>query len=240
MKPKSDYKPDYIMVPYPIYSDQRLESADRIIYGVIYGFEHMREEGHCFASNETLGRIAGISPRSVANNLTQLEKYGYIERIFKDKKKRNRIEIKALISFKSRARTIRSSVIDDTQLGDTHDTQLGEQIEKRDIKKNITPAQGAEKFTKLGADLIKALEAIDPKNKNYYNNTSQRAAADFLIAEYGFDEVVKRIGVLPKTNKIPYFPTITTPVQLRDKWVQLQDAVDRKRGEVANKKVKII
>lgn len=83
------------------------------------------------------------------------------------------------------------------------------------------------KFSQLGADIVNLFAEVDPKNKNYYNNTSQRAAADFLIAEYGFDEVKKRISFLPKSNKLPYFPTITTPCQLRDKWIQLEDAVVR-------------
>lgn len=98
-----------------------------------------------------------------------------------------------------------------------------------------TEATASEKFDKLGAEIIKALEVVDPKNKKYYGNTSQRKACDFLLEEYGLEEVLKRISVLSKTNKLPYFPTITTPVQLRDKWVPLQDAVERKRGELSAK-----
>lgn len=100
-------------------------------------------------------------------------------------------------------------------------------------KESNTGDAGRRKFGALGADLIKEMEAVDPKNKTYYNNTSQRAAADFLVEQYGFEEVKKRIGVLPRTNKLPYFPTITTPVQLRDKWVTLQDAVERYRAKEA-------
>lgn len=88
------------------------------------------------------------------------------------------------------------------------------------------------KHNPLGAEVIKAFEAVDPKNKKYYGNKTQRAACDFLIEEYGLEEVLKRIPYLIQTNKIQYFPTITTPVHLRDKWVQLQDAVQRKRGEL--------
>lgn len=84
-------------------------------------------------------------------------------------------------------------------------------------------------------EIIQAFVVVDPKNKTYYGNTTQRAACAFLAKEYGLEEVLKRISVLPKTNKIPYFPSITTPLQLRDKWVALQDAVDRKRGEIKNK-----
>ena len=98
------------------------------------------------------------------------------------------------------------------------------------LGKDITPAVQST-ANPLINDVIKLFEEVDPKNKTYYGNTSQRKAADFLLSEYGFEEIKKRLAVLPKTNKLPYFPAITTPVQLRDKWVQLQDAVDRKRGE---------
>jgi len=60
------------------------------------------------------------------------------------------------------------------------------------------------------------------------------------LKEYGLEEVLKRIGVLPKTNNLPYFPSIMTPLQLRDKWVQLQNAVERKRFDINSKKIKVV
>lgn len=83
----------------------------------------------------------------------------------------------------------------------------------------------------LIGEVIKEFEAIDPKNKTYYNNKSQRAACDFLLAEYGLEEIKKRIEVLPKTNTMPYFPNITTPCQLRDSWVKLNNQIERHKTE---------
>jgi hypothetical protein len=91
-------------------------------------------------------------------------------------------------------------------------------------------------FTALGVEVIRAFEAVDPKNKLYYKNTTQRAACDFLLEEYGLDEVLKRISVLPRTNRTRHFPVITTPCQLRDKWVQLNEAAERHRNEAITKK----
>jgi phage replication O-like protein O len=90
----------------------------------------------------------------------------------------------------------------------------------------------------LGAEVLYELSKIDPKNKNYYNNKTQREACDFLIEEYGLEEVKNRVGLLEHTNGLPYFPTITTAVQLRDKWVQLEKAVQRKKIEI--KKTEVI
>jgi len=96
----------------------------------------------------------------------------------------------------------------------------------KDSKTGLAP-----KFNSLGAEIIKGLEMVDPKNKTYYNNKTQRTACDFLIDEFGLKEVLARILLLQKTNKTPYFPTITTPVQLRDKWVQLETMLDRYKQE---------
>ena len=103
-------------------------------------------------------------------------------------------------------------------------------------EKSVTVADMS-KYNLLGAEIIKGFELVDPKNKTYYSNTTQRGACDFLIEEYGLQEVLTRILVLPKSNGTPYFPTITTPVQLRDKWVQLEKAVERTFKEKGVNKV---
>lgn len=92
------------------------------------------------------------------------------------------------------------------------------------------------RFNALGAELIKEFEAIDPKNKTYYGNTTQRGACDFLITEYGFETAKTAIIMLQQTNTLPYFPTITTPVQLRDKWVQLHNAINKEGTKIQVKK----
>lgn len=92
-------------------------------------------------------------------------------------------------------------------------------------------------FNPLGAEIIYEMINVDPKNKTYYNNKTQRTACDFLIEEYGLQEVKNRILIINKTNGVPFFPTITTPVQLRDKWVQLEKAMERHKKEVGTNSV---
>lgn len=96
---------------------------------------------------------------------------------------------------------------------------------------------GMADFNPLGAEVIFELINIDPKNKTYYGNKTQRAACDFLIEEYGLQETKNRILIINKTNGVPFFPTITTPVQLRDKWVPLEKAIERHKRESKTKSV---
>lgn len=78
------------------------------------------------------------------------------------------------------------------------------------------------------ARLIKAMESIDPKNKMNYGRKVQRDACKFLIEQYGFEKVLEVIEAIPQTKKtVTYFPSITTPLELQEKWVKAFDAVER-------------
>lgn len=90
-------------------------------------------------------------------------------------------------------------------------------------------------FNPLGAEVIKAFEEVDAKNKTYYANKTQRAAADFLLSEHGLDKILKVIALLPKTNQLSYFPTITSPYDLKEKWAKLESAMVKKKGESISK-----
>ena len=83
------------------------------------------------------------------------------------------------------------------------------------------------KFSTEGADVIKALEDVDPKNKTYYNNTTQRSAADFLVEQYGLDQVLKVIKILPQSNLQNFCPNITNPYELKEKWGKLATSLQR-------------
>lgn len=83
--------------------------------------------------------------------------------------------------------------------------------------------------------VIKAMEEIDSKNKNYYGNKTQRKACDFLVEEYGLPVVLHVIeNVLPQTNQRPRFefPHISTPHQLMEHWVKVKDGIKTKKNEV--------
>lgn len=92
------------------------------------------------------------------------------------------------------------------------------------------------KYNPLGAEIIKAMEGIDPKNKRYYGNTTQRKACDELLEYYGLENVLKQIELykeLLRRGVVPYLPDITTPCQLRDKYQAINRSIER---ELSKKK----
>lgn len=113
--------------------------------------------------------------------------------------------------------------------GKTYTQKKKETITKETSKDTLQTNKTLD-MQNLIPEVIKAFEVVDPKNKKYYGNKTQREACQFLLDEYGFEEVLKRISFLPKTNTMKFFPSITTPVQLRDKWKQLENHFIRERG----------
>ena len=90
------------------------------------------------------------------------------------------------------------------------------------------------KYSVQGADILKAFEEIDVKNKTYYNNKTQREACDFLIREYGFDQVISLIPKLKSTNTKSVYQ-ITTPWEMKEKITKVFNDVKRKTSETQNK-----
>jgi len=89
------------------------------------------------------------------------------------------------------------------------------------------------------AELIKSFEIINPASKKFYGNKTQRSACEFLINEYGFDRVKIIIErTLPKTNTIAFFPSITTPLQLQEKWAMLESAIRKNKNKADTEKIK--
>lgn len=90
------------------------------------------------------------------------------------------------------------------------------------------------------ARLIKAMENIDPKNKMNYGRKVQRDACKFLIEQYGFEKVLEVIDAIPQIKKtIAYFPSITTPLELQEKWVKAFDAVERHKLQNKTREIAI-
>lgn len=84
-------------------------------------------------------------------------------------------------------------------------------------------------------EIIKEFESINPACKRFYGNKTQRKACEDLIETYGFEKVIFTIReVLPKVKGLKFFPTITTPLQMYEKWSALESAVARYKQD-ANK-----
>lgn len=214
--------PDFILIPYQLLEDDSISLIDERLYGIIYWFTKLKME-KCTASNKTLAELVKTTPTTIQNSLTKLESVGYIQRVFSDKSRRRRKEIIPLITFS------KVSPTDDTEY---HPPVIavsptGDQNKNNIIRKdNKNNKHSENKFSQDGSLIIKEFEIINPAIKRMYGNTTQRRACDDLIESYGLDRVINVVRqTLPKTNKLQYLPTITTPLQLFQKWSALEAGI---------------
>jgi hypothetical protein len=244
MKNKELIRPEYYHIPLIV--GEQVQPHEAFVWAVVYWFERMKD-GRCIASNQRIAEALpyASSAISVANALLVLEEKGLVQRVFKDDKKRVRSEIKVTVC------TVRVSPTGDT--GITHRlnrvSPTGEQISNTNILKEqltseavASPVKVTQKrsdskrtaggYNPLGAEIVHAFEELNPGAKAWYGNKTQRQACDDLINAHGLEKVKQVIAILPQTNLTRFMPCITTPMQLRDKWSQLENAVKRKKSEM--------
>lgn len=126
----------------------------------------------------------------------------------------------------------------DTYQSDTTDdtTERQQKDNRRYTNKNDKNVKNDKKLASqsdagLISKSISLFEGVNPSFGRWYANTTQRGATDRLLVAHGYERLEKVIALLPKTNGMQFFPTITTPTQLEDKWASLESALIRKKGE---------
>lgn len=176
----------------------------------LYGYIQSKPEDWDFS-------VSGIAAQtldkrdSVASGIKELEDYGWLAR----EQTRNDGSFAGYIYI---LRADNGLAVDGLSVNGKTATS------KQDISKQEKDITDSKEI----GEIIKAMEAIDIKNKLNYSRKVQRDACTFLIKNYGFEKTLEMISAVQAVkNKIPYMPSITTPVELRDKWIKVVDAVER-------------
>lgn len=223
---KIDFKKDQIpftQVANEVLNDPTLSLKAKGLYAYLYS----KPQGWDFASLRMM-KESTDGRDGIRGALKELEAHGFLTR---KKLTTGRMEYQIRINPQTENPSVGKSVSGKSRpISNKEGGQIN--IERNKESGGKPPVR----FNALGAELIKEFELIDAKNKTYYGNTTQRGACDFLITEYGFEEVKNTIILLNQTNNLPYFPTITTPVQLKEKWVQLHKAVTKEQGKIQTKR----
>lgn len=89
-------------------------------------------------------------------------------------------------------------------------------------------------------DVIDGFKFVNQSYSKWFGNKTQRASVERLLKIHGLERILEVLLVIPKTNSMPYIPTITTPVQLEDKWAQLESSLKKKKQELTDKKPKVL
>ena len=231
------FKPDFILIPYQLVEDRHLEPTDRLVYGLIYWFEHLKD-GQCTAGNATFAALLHTTTRAIQNSLTNLEDHGYIAREYKDSAKHHRTFIHAKVAFKIE-RTVGDTkkkseltVTPERTSGDTTERTGGDQnknIDKNRNKNKKNTARSAQDEKDI-ADIIEAFQDVNPTYRTLFNRSPQREAAWRLMQQFQKEPLLKMVAFLKQSNGRKYAPTITTPSQLESKMGELKAWADKERN----------
>lgn len=172
------------------------------------------KEGQFITGRKQLSQQTGISETTIERILKYLENGHQI-----GQQKTTKYRLITIVNWKDYQTSDTKADNKRTTNGQQTDTNKNDNNDKKE--KNITETSSVDVN-----ELIKTFESINPSCSKYYGNKTQRKACDSLISNYGFNRVKKVIEVtLPKTNTLPFFPSITTPVQLQEKWSSLESAI---------------
>ena len=196
----------------------------------------MVEKGQWITSYYNLSHEIGLGVQSVRTSLNKLKSTG--ELTIKNTSKYSLITVLKWNDYQSTNTPPNKPLTNDQHATNTRLTtnKKYKNIRKKRIKEVIAPS---EQSSPLVSELIKLFEEINPTCKTYYGNTTQKKASQFLIDEYGFDkvsEIVKK--VLPQTNGKEFFPSITTPYKLKEKWADLKSKCEQYNSQLKATKQK--
>ncbi len=224
-----------VWIPRHVIEDDELSMTDKIIYAEIACFDI------CFKSNEKLGERYGLKANTISIIISKLVNKGYIDNLGvsngrnrhliakKDKpnQRQGMKKIKGTLSEKSKAPFEKNQTIDNS-------------IENNIDNNLLAPQAGAGNESSQIPLVLKEFESLNLACKNFYGNKTQRKAVQDLIDVHGYDRVVFLIReVLPKSNKVAYMPNITTPVQLRDGYAKLENALHKHKSSAQNNKYQV-
>lgn len=207
------------------------------------------ETQKCFPSMELIAEEIAISRQTVGKYISLLEGHGLIsvqKNISKKDKKRENNIYTLLDKSNWRKEPCKTDVHGAMSNETQKPCQTDSESHVNPVNSNNTHINNTQLTTGVQsprdeiAEIIKEFESINPACKRHYGNTTQRKAVTDLIAVHSFDRVIHLIrNVLPKTNLLAYAPNITTPLQLFEKYSQLENSVKKIQSKTQHETSKI-
>lgn len=181
------------------------------------------ESGQFIAGRKSLSNETGIAESTCEDILRFLEKEGQIRQ-----QSNSKFRVITILKWKdyqeSDNKTTASRQPADTNKNDKND---------KNVKNKTTAPETGDGA--LINEAISLFEKVNPNYRIWYARPPQRNALGRLIEINGFEKVRAIIALLPQSNILPYLPTITTPIQLEERWASLAAGLIKKKGELTSK-----
>lgn len=194
-----------------------LDPQTQVLY--VWLCSYADENGVCFPSISRLSRDCGMSRDTVLRRFDVLESNGLVH-------KEHRYKNNEKTSNQYQLLLVGSSC---ERLPQSHTATTPSRSQRHRTKTNRTKTSELSTEHSSGeiVTVIDAFREWNPAAKTWYGRKPYREAIQRLLDEYGLEMVCRVVAALPQTNQQRFFPSITTPIALEQKWKQLEAAYSR-------------
>lgn len=208
------------VIPTEVMLSKEISSTAKITYGIISSL--CNEKGYCWASNDYLGKLLGKSGTRMSLIVKELSDAGLIESEVEQNYKRK-------ITLRGVLRKLKGGVKENLK-GGLRKVKENSIIEYNNNNNNITSEDKPRNDTQELLNMF--YENINPNIK--FQNKTLRADAEFLVNHYPIEKLQAMILYIKEHQGEQFFPSITTPSQLRDKMAQV---INYKKKESKTSKI---
>lgn len=206
-------------LPFTIVANDVLASPDLSLKAKgLYAYLFSKPD-HWDFSGERMVHETADGRRAVYAALKELETKGYLER-----RRHTSGKMEYLLKHSDKLPTIGVGATEPLVLFSKetkpHFAKTGS-ISNIDSKSNIDNTS-APSAGKLGNELIDLFQHLNPSYKRLFMRKPQHEAAERLVELHGFEKLSRIIAFIQVRRVDRYCPPITTPVQLEEKWAQLE------------------
>ena len=107
-------------------------------------------------------------------------------------------------------------------LTNTSKDLLTHKRKKKDTKEILGGETPQDTFYKEIREVIELFGLFNKNNRSWYKNTTQREDIKWLVQNYTLEKVKKAIYLTKFCFKDNFYPSISTPHELREKWVKMK------------------
>ena len=209
----------FAIIPMSILESKTLSANAKLLYGEIMALS--KKSGKCYATNEYLSEMIGLSKTSMPQIIRELSGCGLIL-----------VDIQR--SKKGTYRNITVSFFN--KEGYSQITKGGivkEQGQKRNRQKEIDKvSSSAIAVGNEVNEIIKLFEPLNPSYSRIFKNTTERASIERMIKSIGAEKLLGAIKFAAVANGMPYAPTVTTPLELERNLGKLIAFYNKENGKV--------
>jgi len=207
------------VIPTEVMLSKEISSTAKITYGIISSL--CNEKGYCWASNNYLGKLLGKSGTRMSLIVKELCDIGLIESEVEQNYKRK-------ITLMGVLRKLKGGVKENLKGGLTKvkENSIIEYNNNNTIISEDKPRNNTQELLNM------FYENINPNIK--FQNKTLRADAEFLVNHYPIEKLQAMILYIKEHQGEQFFPSITTPSQLRDKMAQV---INHKKKEFKTSKI---